>query len=129
MKYLAFLFTPVFFTIWLIGTLPLPLPDPWRWFDSLVLFVFLLLCSCNGWLAAQFRLREKLKGFEVYLTRAAREDVARLLAALNLPDEWRLLAKALALIDSLHVHQQRGRTIKIIDADGTEATLPTLRAE
>lgn len=130
MKYLAFFFLPVALTVhsfWLVGSIPQP--DPWRWIDSLVLFVFLLLFSWNGWLAAQFRLRDKLKGFEVYLTREAREDVARLLYSLNLPNEWRLLAKALAVIDFLHVHQRTGGTIKLIHPDGTEENLPTLRSE
>lgn len=132
MKYLYFFTVPCLLTVrslfW-VGTVSTP--SVWNWWDSALVFVWLVGLAWCGWLAAMEHVNSKLRGYAAswLITPAAVDAIQTLQTRLNLPDEKAVLVTALSLLDTVADHQRNGGTVKLINADGTEECLRKLKAE
>lgn len=132
MKYLYFFTVPCLLTVrslfW-VGTASTL--RVWKWWDSFLLFVWMVGLAWCGWLAAMEHVNAKLRGYAAswLMTPAAVNAIQTLQKRLNLSDEKAVMIIALSLLDTVADHQQNGGTVELINADGTQECLRKLKAE
>lgn len=129
MKYLYFFTVPCLLTVrslfW-VGTASTP--RVWTWWDSVLVFVWLVGLSWAGWLAAMEHVNAKLRGYAAswMLTPTAVDAIQNLQKRLNLPDEKAVLAKAMALLQTIEEWQREGATVQVVTLGGQTTKLPAL---